>query len=238
MILIDGFAIDIATTEEHQLDSEVTEYPVEEGSDIADHVRARPIMVSLDCIVSNTPIGPIADTRRAEGSVSDSELLAPSSPADDAYAKLVAIREAREPITITTSLKTYENMLLESLSIPRSARTGDALEFRASFKQLLLVTNRRTTIRTKIPRAKKKVNRGHKPTEAVRTTATPPAVQAAPPPSPKTDTNTRRLVNAGPSRRVPIASGGSDVTPRRLPIASGGGGPRSQGRVPIAAGGG
>ena len=40
---IAGFPIDATVTETHDLESEVTEYPTEKGSDITDHVRNKPI---------------------------------------------------------------------------------------------------------------------------------------------------------------------------------------------------
>lgn len=154
MILIDGYEIDVAVTETHGFESEVTEHPVESGADIADHVRARPIVVTLDSVVSDTPIGDLAARRSTD-----------TLPSREALARLLAIRDAREPITIETDLRVYDNMVMESLSIPRSVQTGDALRFSATFKQIQLVTNARTTVPVAIPRAKKKVDRGNKPTD-------------------------------------------------------------------------
>lgn len=151
MILIDGFEIDAALSEEHTFDSEVTEHPVEKGADISDHVRARPIEVTIDGVVSDTPIGSLAQRRTGV-------------PSSDAFARLMQIRDAREPITIQTSLKTFENMILQSLSAPRDSSTGDAFRFRASFIQVQLVTNERTTVVVAQPRGAKKVNLGNRPT--------------------------------------------------------------------------
>jgi hypothetical protein len=151
-VLINGYPIDAALSEEHSFDSEVTEHPVENGADIADHVRARPIVVQMEGVVSDTPIGDIATQRTGT-----------NLPSEDAFARLMAIRDARQPVTIQTSLQTFENMVLQSLSVPRDARTGRALKFRAIFVQVTLVTNARTTIPVETPRAKKKVNRGNKP---------------------------------------------------------------------------
>ncbi len=174
-VLIDGFEIDATLAEDHAFDSEVTEHPVEIGADITDHVRARPIEVTIQGLVSDTPIGALAERRGFDG-VSEPAAL----PSDVAFSNLLGIRDAREPVTITTSLKTFENMVLESLSVPRSARTGHALEFTARFRQVELVTNQRTTVPTAVPRAASKRNLGHKasadPTsaEAKKTASAPP----------------------------------------------------------------
>lgn len=155
-VLIAGFAIDATATQDHTLDSEVTDHPVESGSDITDNVRAQPITVALDCIVSNTPIGLVASQRDPA-----------TAPGDDAYAKLLEIRDAREPVVIETERQRYENMVLQSLTIPIAADTGDSLRFRATFKQIRIVTNSRTTTKVAVPRAKKKKNRGAQKPKAV-----------------------------------------------------------------------
>jgi hypothetical protein len=150
VIIINDFAIDAAITEDHTFESEVTEHPVETGADITDHARAKPVQISLEGIVSNTPIGAVADLR-TEGTL----------PSAEARALMRKIRDDREPITIVSTVRVYKNMMLLSLSESRSAETGEAYRFRATFKEVIFVTNARTTVRVSTPRAKKKVNRGH-----------------------------------------------------------------------------
>lgn len=144
LIMINGFIVDCALVEEHTYDSEVTEYPVERGADITDNVRPKPIEVRIEGIVSNTPVSPDILAQR------DSDV----TPADEAYLRFMDIRDNREPVTIRTSLNTFENMVLKSLSIPRSKDTGDALRFTATFVQVEIVSNTRST-RVATPIAKK-----------------------------------------------------------------------------------
>jgi len=174
MLIIGSYEIDAAVSEEPQFDNEVTEHPVESGANVADHVNARPGVLVVEGIVSDTPIGPLADRRAADAS--DGELLDPTPPSDDAFARLVAISEARQPVTVETSRRTHQNMVLESLSERRDASSGEALRFRATFRQIRVVTNQRTTIRVAVPRASKKIDRGHKPSLSAPEETTPPAV--------------------------------------------------------------
>lgn len=153
---IGGFELDASVNETHSFESEVTDHPVEKGADVTDHVRARPIMLMIEGVVSDSPIGDIRDRRSVT-----------TSPSNDALAHLLDIRDKREPIVVETALKVYENMVLQSLEIPRSASTGEALRFRATFKQVQLVTNLRTTIFVAFPSGAKKVNRGNKPSKTV-----------------------------------------------------------------------
>lgn len=156
LVMIDNFLIDCSLNEEHAFESEVTEYPVESGSNITDNIRPKPIVVTMECLVTNTPIGFLAQSRGA-GSGN------PSDPADDAYELLQKIRDKREPISIRTSLRTFDNMVLKSLSVPRAPDRGDALRFTAVFQQIQVVTNKRTR-RVAVPGGGKKVNKGQLPT--------------------------------------------------------------------------
>ncbi len=157
MVIIKGYQLDVAVSEDHSFDSEVTEHPVEKGADIADHVRARPITVSVEGIVSDTPIREIA-----RPGFQDSEGDPIVLPSAEAYALLIDIRDKREPVTVQTSLQLFENMVLTSLSVPRSVGTGDALRFTATFVQIQLVTTERTVVRVR-ERGAKKVDLGNRP---------------------------------------------------------------------------
>lgn len=155
-LTIDGFVIDASLTEDHAYECEVTSNPVETGLDITDNVRPLPIVLTLECIVSNTPIGDMVAIRE-----NDSFSALGPSPADDAFARLVRIRDKREPVTVATDLKVYDTMVMQSLTVPRSAEDGESLRFTVVFKEVRLVTNDRTTVRVDTPRGKKKTSRGY-----------------------------------------------------------------------------
>lgn len=149
MIFIDGYPIDVAVTEEHTFDSEVTDNPVEADADITDHVRNRPEVVRVEGIVSDHPLTAMRELRTGT-------LL----PSEDAFVNLLVIRENKEPVTLETSLQVYHKMMLQNLTIPRSAAQSGGLFFSATFKKAELVTNARQTVRVAVPRAKKKKNKG------------------------------------------------------------------------------
>lgn len=154
-IIIAGFMIDCSIGEVHTFDNEVTDFPVESGSNIVDNIRPLPLVVEIEGFVSNTPIGLIVDER---GPLNESGVR-DTKPVDDAYSLFERIRDKREPVTIQTSLRTYDNMALERLSIPRGASIGDGLKFSATFKQIQYVTNKRT-IRVSTPIAMNGTGKG------------------------------------------------------------------------------
>jgi hypothetical protein len=161
MVTIDGFLIDASVTEGHKYTATLTKYPVESGSPIADNVTKEPKQVTIEGIVSDTPIGnAIAARQRTQASPDTTlEFL----PSDEALARLEAIFEAEEPVTIETSLKRYENMVLIDLDVPRDAETGDALHFTATFEQVKIITNQRTTIRVASPNNARKSKKSKTP---------------------------------------------------------------------------
>lgn len=173
---ISGYEIDAVLTEDNNVESEITDHPIESGGDITDHVRIKPRMVSLECIVSDTPVGALR-TRRSAG---DGSLLIPS---DVARGYMEFLQSQRVPVVLTKTWtrsdgsqgsKTYDNMMLQTLSENITADTGDAYKFKVTFKQVKKVTNNRTTVRVATPRSKKKQDRGNKAT----TDGKPPASAA------------------------------------------------------------
>ncbi len=150
MVKIDGRQLDAAKAEQHQYENEITQYPVEKGGRVADHVIAQPLVLTIDGIISDTPV--IDPTFTADG------LL----PSDEALVHLRLLNTNREPIEIETSLGVYENMVCQSLNFPRDAGTGKALRFVATFQQILLITNERTTLEVEVPIAANKRHLGHK----------------------------------------------------------------------------
>ena len=64
-VLVNGFLIDCTVSESHEFESEVSDYPVESGIEISDNIRTKPLRVTLEGIVSNTPFGSVQAARAA-----------------------------------------------------------------------------------------------------------------------------------------------------------------------------
>jgi hypothetical protein len=125
-------ALEVTATlsEGHSRQADVTEHPMETGADAADHIRPKPTLLRLEGVVSDGVPQP--------GGV--------ALTTDQAYAALERILDTAEPVTIATSLREYQNMVMTSLDVPRDARGGHALRFTASFKSVRLVQTQSTTI--------------------------------------------------------------------------------------------
>lgn len=129
--------IDAVIKESHELKAQVSEHPAESGESFCDHVHNLPLQVHIDGIISNTPMTMVGLT--AVQSFSNYLSDRSNDLAGIAFKKLEEIFAKREPITISTTLKEYKNMVLESLSVERGGGSFDSLHFKASAKQVRVV---------------------------------------------------------------------------------------------------
>ncbi len=153
-------------TGELTLDAEITKYPIEQGADLTDHIRPLPPSIALEAIVSDTPVGDIAnhETRRIDevsAAVFGSDMI--PLPSAEAYERLEAIHSQSRLVTIEipvasrsgkTGKRTFINMALAHLSIPLEFEGG--LKFSAEFARVNVAVNKRVTVRTATPSGKPK----------------------------------------------------------------------------------
>lgn len=125
---------DCAESETHTNTVEITDHPVEEGSDISDHIRELPDTLELHGLVTNTPIIFLA-SRQAE-----SPLIGDNTSVEDrvetAYAELKRAQKAGELVSASTTLKQYKDMVIESLSAVRDASRGNILDINIRIRKL------------------------------------------------------------------------------------------------------
>jgi hypothetical protein len=149
-VAIDGFLIDATLSETHEHPSKVTEFPVEKGIDIADNIRPEPIKITLECVVSDTPLGRVKQAR--ESAAQAGGAVSSDPPSMQAYKKLIAIRDKREPVLVQTSLKDFPSMALENVSVPRKSGEPDQLMFTVTLVQIEVVENARRTVQVAAPK--------------------------------------------------------------------------------------
>lgn len=128
-----SLAIDATITQSHELASDVTRHPVEEGASVADNIQPAPRTLSLQGIVAYAPIlGPL-------------EVIAALTIGPDrerpskAWEQLKRAHEKRELVTVETTLETYENMAIKRLTVPKEARNGNDLAFTMDLEEIRFV---------------------------------------------------------------------------------------------------
>ncbi len=140
-----GIVVDVSVQEQHLKTNEVTENPVEDGAKITDHVQIKPAQLTIEGVISDTPLG-YAVIENIQGLVRSAEnLFGGYSRAINAYNDLVALMDSRQPFTVTTSLKSYDNMVFTELEVTRTKDTGRSIHFRGVMKQIRIVSSKTTT---------------------------------------------------------------------------------------------
>ena len=149
-------ACDVVNSENHQMTAEATQYEIEDGSDISDHVINRGKFLTIEGIISDDPIT-IFDTSILERTISN---VTPSiirsklpyglsgdsgKPSKEAFDILEKIYDNKIPLTIITGLKKYDNMIMEDLNIPITSKTIRSLSFTATFRQIRIVSTQFVT---------------------------------------------------------------------------------------------
>lgn len=156
-------SFDASLNEQHGGQAQVSEHPVEKGPNITDNVRPLPRRVSLEAMVSNTPIykdvpassnaNPGNEQATIESVTIQPPLGLPRSTQKmtalafddefnrvrDVYNSLVVAYQAGALITVITTLQDYDNMVIVNLSVPRNAQNSNASVFTIDMQQLVLV---------------------------------------------------------------------------------------------------
>jgi hypothetical protein len=125
---IGGIQIDAFVEEGHERSAQVTRYPIEDGSNISDHVIHDPDRLSINGVVGPSSIY----SKNIQQETSTNRVL-------DCYLKLEELTQKGEPVTVVTGLKVYDSMIIESFSVQRNAQNGGSLDFTMSLSRIKTV---------------------------------------------------------------------------------------------------
>jgi hypothetical protein len=134
---IGGFEIDATITEGYKYVNQVTEFPVEDGSNVNDHVISEAAEISIQAFIGQAKFE-VWDGAVPE-SMSDLPDEDPKARIMQAYYELLKLKEDRQPLTLIIGLGTFENMVITSFEIDRDVKTGKDLPFSMTFKQVRIV---------------------------------------------------------------------------------------------------
>jgi hypothetical protein len=160
--------LDCSVEEVHSDEAEITEHPVEEGSDISDHIRKLPTSLEITGMITNTPIVFLASAF-AKSPVQGS-LIPSQDRVSDGYDFLQQLMDQGALLTVATSLRDYENMAMQFLTVRRNKDTGQALDCTIGFREVLKA--RALSIDLPIPsevQNNKPTNKGDKNKDAAKT---------------------------------------------------------------------
>lgn len=117
---VGGMRFDADLKTDHTQKLTMTQHPVEKGADISDHAFIEPSEVGMEVAMSDVSSG---DGKSAA-----------------AFRKLLALQSSLDPLTVVTRLKTYRNMMIESVSSPDDYSTMFGMKATILFREMKLVT--------------------------------------------------------------------------------------------------
>ena len=143
--MIGTFVVDAFLAEHYQFSNSVTDIPVEEGSNINDHIVEDQDVISVEAFIGNAAFEVIT----ADGN-SVSNLKAPDRMArvQQAYQELKKLTKAKKPLDVVLGLETFTNMAITVFNIDREAETGANLPFTMEFRKLKIVRSETAKINT------------------------------------------------------------------------------------------
>jgi hypothetical protein len=184
---IAGFFFDAVLRVEHNRTLRMTEHPIQTGANVVDHAFMLPAQITLEIGMSDVMASIIPGQFKAPslgtqasslglgalniltgGQAAKYAQLATGllsavfpqpSKSVNAYQVLKQLQGLRIPLSVTTRLDTYENMLIEQLAAPDDVRTAYGLRAIVRMRQIIVATVPTQTVPTR-PQMTKTTDKG------------------------------------------------------------------------------
>jgi len=167
--------LDATVRESHEYTNTLTEFPVEKGFNINDHVIRQPEKLTIEGFITNTPIPRSSDLKSLQGAnteqlvydnITQSQKKQPApteNRVESALEKLLDLAgfppatKNTDDITtaslfpkvidiVETGLRQYKNMVITRITIPRDKDTGETLRFTCEMKHVITVLTETVTM--------------------------------------------------------------------------------------------
>ena len=145
--------IDATPVITHERSANLSKSPIEDGSEISDHITLDNKKATLECVVTKNPFNFVSSAVSSVLSSTISNpiaaglaaslgglLLRDNERLENAFLFVNRLWENRIPFTVVTGLETYTNVVMTNLVISQTAKTKNALKFTAVFEQITIAT--------------------------------------------------------------------------------------------------
>lgn len=154
--------MDATLQEIYESKADITDFPVEVGSNIADGIRRRPVGLTIDGLVTDFPLA--SDGRSFTPSSAVFGLARPSAEETRSKSVLATLEKLQEDgviFKVETGLKQYKDMGLENIRVTRDKTTGNSIRAMLTMKALKIVQSQTVTVvKAGTPKAGGKVSGG------------------------------------------------------------------------------
>lgn len=154
--------------------AEITEHPVESGPAVSDHVRPQNGVVTMECVVSDTPLfvpssfvggaAPVTEPLQlpTQGAATVQRWSAPVERVRLVDAALLAVVQGGTLVTLSTDLRRITDLAVRRYAPAESPDTGRSLRFTLELKRVRVVSTRRAPVPA-VRRAQVRLERGAQP---------------------------------------------------------------------------
>lgn len=160
---IAGFFFDAFLQISHTSSTTITSHPVETGAAIADHAFMNPAELVMQIGMTDVAT-----------SIIDDQFIQGNSRSVTAFQVLQELQKQRQPMQVTTRLKVYQNMLIESISAPDDYMTLEGLKATVTLKEVFVASVQTVKVSAR-PQVTDSTNRGNvepiKPDESILSSA-------------------------------------------------------------------
>lgn len=130
------YAFDAEINVEHSQSLTRTKHPVQTGASISDHAYIEPAELVMDVGMSDG----------MDAYFNPSTWTGSQSQSVSAFQTIIALQFSRIPLTITTRLRTYQNMVIDNDVATDTYKTANGLRMRISFGQIFLADTSQPTV--------------------------------------------------------------------------------------------
>ena len=139
------YVFDAVLELEHEQRWEKTRHPVQTGADLSSHAYLMPPRVVMYIGMSDAMAAYASGANNASTTSATPDTATPfsgssTSKSVNAYQTMITLQAARSPLTVTTRLRTYTNMLITSISPREDFKTITGLKMRIEFEQIFTAT--------------------------------------------------------------------------------------------------
>lgn len=142
--------LDAALDEAHEWSAEVTSNPVEQGAPISDHIILQPDKLRIRGFVTDAPLNASSSITglitSVGGVIGGGPVHTAANRTQAAFDLLGQLLKLKLEVTVYTKHRTYTDMVLTNVTVPRAATTGEALEFTAEFQHIVKVETQTTDV--------------------------------------------------------------------------------------------
>lgn len=175
----------------------ITSHPIEDGSQLSDHVSENPVKLTMDCFVTNTPVRAPSNQndgivgvkesillavldrapKRRAGGPRDGEPAPEQSSTVEYRSTVLSFPDTMKRVksvfdlltermydgqlfTVNTSIRSYNDMMLESVETLIEAKGGNSITMKLVFVKVTIVSTVEVKAKPATQRAKKKDSPG------------------------------------------------------------------------------